>query len=65
MKKFEVATKIGRLAEKIQDMRGFEKIGNALEEVCKKISFNAADMLFDYTGWSDRDFEWEGDEEEK
>lgn len=62
MTKFKVATKIGRIAEKLQNI-GFWRIGSIMEEICKKISLNAADMLFDYTGWND--FEWEGDEEEK
>ena len=62
MTRFEIGVKVGSIGETLQNSM-FWRVGNIIEKICKKISFNAADMLFDYTGW--RDFEWEEGEEEK
>ena len=62
MTRFEIGVKVGSIGETRQNV-GLGRVGNIIEKIYRKISFNAADMLFDYTGWSD--FEWEEDEEEK
>lgn len=48
MTRFQVGVKIGKIAEKLYTV-GLWKIGGLIEKLCKKVSYSAADMLFEYT----------------